>query len=338
MKFDISSMLGTPSIGGVQANTVTPISISSLIPYHNHKFKLYKGERLEDMVRSVKDKGILMPIIVRSTDDPNKFEILAGHNRCNATRIAGLAAVPCIIKSNISDDEAEMYVIETNLMQRGFNDLSTTEQAAVVALSHSKMFSAEKAAAISDELRNMEGGVQEDEENPETAVYVSGKGKSKLAAVGTEYGLSKNTIARLIRINTLTDDLKRSIDLSLMLVRAGVELSYISETAQRAIFEYFKETIVQNETEYQAVRINMKAAPALRELFESFDGDEKAAAIMLEGYYKGMSDKPKKLKQRKLSAEVFSKYFKEDETDENINSIIDEALQMYFDREINETE
>ena len=338
MGLNINNMLKTPSIGGVQANTITQISINSLIPYHNHKFKLYEGERLEDMVLSVKDKGILMPIIVRPIEGTDKFEILAGHNRCNAARIAGLETVPCIVKSGISDDEAEMYVIETNLMQRGFNDLSTTEKAAVVALSHSKMFSAEKAAAISDELRNMENGAQEDEENPETAVYIGEKGKSKLAAVGTEYGLSKNTIARLIRVNTLTEDLKRSIDLSLMPVRSGVELSYIPETAQKAIFEYFKETVVQNGTEYQAVRIALKAAPALRELFEDFDGDEKTAIKMLESYSKGVSDKPKKPKQRKLSAEVFSKYFKEDETDENINSIIDEALQIYFENKASETE
>jgi len=83
-------------------------------------------------VQSVKNNGILTPIIVR--DAAGKYEILAGHNRTNAAKIAGLTTVPAVVKTNLSDEDAEMYVIETNLMQRGFKDLCTSEQAAVVAL------------------------------------------------------------------------------------------------------------------------------------------------------------------------------------------------------------
>ncbi len=331
MGFNISDMLGTPSIGGVQANKVIILELTSLVPYHNHCFRLYEGERLEDMVQSIKQNGVLSPIIARTTNESGKYEILAGHNRCNAAKIAGLTAVPCIIKENLTDDEAEMYVIETNAMQRGFNDLSISEQAAVVALRHSKMFNDDKAAAIRSELQAIESGTEENTSSEQ--VYAVKDGKSKLAATGTEYGLSKNSVARLIRVNTLTEELKQSIDLNLLPVRAGVEFSYISKTAQKAIFEFYKETVVKNEKEYQAVKIDMKTAPMLREMFQDFSGSRETALKMLESYAKGSSDKPKKPKSHKLNTVICSKYFNEEESDEYINSIIDQALQMYFEHE-----
>ncbi len=331
MGFDISSMLGTPSVGGVQANTIMAVELDSLVPYHNHKFKLYEGERLDDMVQSIKTNGVLSPIIARPAEETGKYEILAGHNRCNAARLAGLFTVPCIIKSNLTDDEAEMYVIETNAMQRSFSDLSVSEQAAVVTYRYSKMFSEEKTAAIREELQAIEsGGLGDGSEND---VYINSNGKSKLAAVGKEYELSKNTIARLIRVGKLTEDLQRSIDLALLPVRAGVEISYLSETAQKAIFEFYKKPVTKNGKEYQAARIDMKSAPVLRELFDGFEGDTEAAAKLLEGYSKGVADKPRKPKKRKLKEEIYSKYFGDEESDDYVNDIIDEALRLYFEQE-----
>lgn len=331
MGLDISAMLGTSPTGGVQANTVMNAPLDSLIPYHNHKFKLYEGERLEDMVQSIKTNGVLNPIIARPASEIGKYEILAGHNRCNAARLAGLTVLPCIVKIGLTDEEAEVYVVETNLMQRGFNDLRISEQATVIAYQHSKMFTDEKAEAIRTEIQNLENG--EYTEDTSGNVYINENGKSKLAIVGTEYKLSKNSVARLVRISKLTEELLPSIDLKLLPVRAGVEFSYISKNAQKAIFEYFKETVVRDGKEYQAVRIDMKSAPALRELFTDFDGSVKTAVKMLESYSKVAEDKPKKPKPRKLNADIYVKYFDEEDTNEYVNNIIDEALQMYFERE-----
>ncbi|MCM1023603.1 MAG: ParB N-terminal domain-containing protein [Prevotella sp.] len=329
MGFDIASMLGTPSIGGVQANTVMAVELEKLAPYRNHKFRLYEGERLDDMAQSIKANGVLNPIIVQPLGE--KFKILAGHNRRNAARIEGLTAVRCIVKNGLTDDEAEVYVIETNLMQRGIGDLSVSERAAVVAYRYSKMFSEEKAAAIRSELQNIENSCCEAEN--ENAVYAKRNGKNKLIAVGAEYELSKTSVTRLLRISKLTEDLQRSIDLEEISVRAGVELSYISEAAQKAVYEFYKETVIKNGREYEAARVDMNSAPAVRKLFEDFDGDAETAAKMLESYSKGIADKPVKPKKRKLNAEVYVKYFDEDDTDEYVNGIIDNALQMYFERE-----
>ena len=148
-QFDLSAMLSTP-----QQTAVQQIPCDKLHPYHNHKFELYSGERLEDMIASIKENGVLSPIIVQPNGDG--YEILIGHNRWNASKLAGLPNVPAIIKAGLTEDEAEMYVIESNVMQRGFENLKISEQAAAVALRHSEMFSQGKRNDILRELARLE--------------------------------------------------------------------------------------------------------------------------------------------------------------------------------------
>ncbi len=104
------------------------ITFDKIRPFKNHPFHLYRDERLEDLVESIRTNGILIPMIVRSVeDDPNgyKYEMLAGHNRLNGAKLAGLIEGPCIVKDGLSDEEALMYVVETNVIQRSFTDMST---------------------------------------------------------------------------------------------------------------------------------------------------------------------------------------------------------------------
>ena len=143
-QFDLGTMLSAPQ------TAIQQIPCDQLHPYHNHKFELYSGERLEDMVASIKENGVLSPIIVQPIE--NGYEILIGHNRWNASKLAGLPTVPAIVKAGLTEEEAEMYVIESNVMQRGFENLRISEQAAAVALRHSEMFSQGKRNDILREL------------------------------------------------------------------------------------------------------------------------------------------------------------------------------------------
>ena len=118
---------------------IVQIPIEQIRPYGNHPFQLYTGERLTDMVESIRQNGILMPLIVRRVD--GEYELLSGHNRQNAARLARLHEVPCLVKEHLSDDVALMYVIETNLMQRSFSDLLPSEKAAVLSMRYNGMFS-----------------------------------------------------------------------------------------------------------------------------------------------------------------------------------------------------
>jgi len=104
--------------------------------FHRHPFRLYTGERLADMVESIRKNGILMPLIVRHIqgDNGRDYEMLSGHNRMNAGKLAGLDSAWCLVKEGLTDEEALMYVIETNLLQRSFADLLPSEKAAALAL------------------------------------------------------------------------------------------------------------------------------------------------------------------------------------------------------------
>ena len=87
-QFDLGAMLSAPQ------TAIQQIPCDQLKPYHNHKFELYSGERLEDMVASIKENGVLSPIIVQPIE--GGYEILIGHNRWNASKLAGLPTVPAI--------------------------------------------------------------------------------------------------------------------------------------------------------------------------------------------------------------------------------------------------
>lgn len=79
--------------------------------------------------------------------------MLSGHNGANAAKLAGLAKIPAIVKVNLSDEEEYAYVIETNLMQRSFNDLMPSEKAAVMAVHYDKMCAMAREMTLSGNLR-----------------------------------------------------------------------------------------------------------------------------------------------------------------------------------------
>lgn len=295
--FDIGTMMS-------QENQIKNIPISSLIPYHNHKFQLYTGERLEDMVESVKKNGILIPIIVQPCGE--NYEILSGHNRTNAAKLAELETVPAVIKEHLSDDEAEMYMIETNLRQRGFDDLKISEQAAVLAMRHSKMFTEEKSRAINEELERLE------------------QCKSKLDITGEEYGMKKDSVARLLRVDKLVSELKPWVDTKQLAVRAAVELSYIPEEGQKLLY-----SIVKSPDNGMLIKLDIRKAKQLRDAYRDNEHltKSKMTELIIGDYQRKKSGK----KALKLSIEIYLKYFEEDTEPEKVLLIIEKALENYFD-------
>lgn len=132
---------------------VTEIEIEKLVPFHNHPFKLYEGQRLDNMVTSIKEMGAMVPIIVRKTDS-NFYEILSGHNRVNAAKLAGVDKIPAVVKGNLTDDEAMLIVIETNLMKRSFSDLLPSEKARALKEHHDALSRQGERTDLINEIRN----------------------------------------------------------------------------------------------------------------------------------------------------------------------------------------
>ena len=301
--FNLGAMLSTPT---ALQNAVKQIPCEMLIPYHNHKFEMYSGERLDDMVESIKENGVLSPIIVQPTND-GKYEILIGHNRWNASKIAGLPTVPAIIKEGLSPDEAEMYVIESNLMQRGFNNLKISEQAEVIAMRYDKMFSQGKRNDIIRELQLIE--------NPDSAEE-SEQPKSSREKVGEEYGLSRNSVARLVRVSKLIGSLKELVDNGTIAIRTAVNLSYLSEQAQSDVADLATDN-----------KIDMKKSEQLKtQADENGDIPHDTIVRIITGI---AEDKPKP-KSVKISNDTFTRYFESDTKPAEITETIEKALAYYF--------
>lgn len=306
-EFNLGAMLGTPTAS--TENQVKQIPCDMLIPYHNHKFELYSGERLDDMVESIKDNGVLIPIIVQPLN--GQYEILIGHNRWNASKLAGKQTVPAIIKEGLTDEEAEMYVIESNLMQRGFDNLKISEQAAVIAMRHSQMFSQGKRNDIIRELELLENPelANDDTLSPMDTKLDTNK------AVGEEYGMSRATVARLIRIDKLNDELKSYVDRGKLSVRAGVQLSYLDKVTQAHICGVIED-----------YKIDIKKAAALRA--KADDTGSLSVNDIIKILVGDVIDQEKP-KNIKISSDTYSRYFDGCKADEVAN-IIENALELYF--------
>ncbi len=116
--------------------TPAQITLSKLIPFPHHPFKLYKDEQMQEMVNSVQHNGVLTPIIVRPGTEDGQFEIISGHNRVEAARLAGLTEIPAIIRE-MDNETAIVAMVDSNLRQR--DKLLPSEKAYAYTLGSRKL-------------------------------------------------------------------------------------------------------------------------------------------------------------------------------------------------------
>jgi ParB family chromosome partitioning protein len=295
---------------GKSEQQIAEIEIENIVGFSDHPFHLYEGKRLDDMVESIKKNGILNPVIVRSVS-PGKYEMLAGHNRMNAGKLAGLDKIPAFIKESLSDAEAYIYVIETNLMQRSFSDLYPSEKAVVLEVQYEKVASQGKRTDIISELKALE--------NDELSEANEGETDSR-GRLAKEYGLSGRTIARLLRINYLIEEWKLAVDNDIIALLAGVELSYIPKQLQKHLYEECKD---------MSIKISLKDAKILKEMEQSGSLNENEISKFLISKEKGVIAK-KDYQSIKVSKEIITKYFDESSSKNIIESIVELALKKYF--------
>lgn len=202
---------------------IVTIPVDEIHPFRDHPFRLYEGERLEDMVQSIREYGVLNSVIVRKTARGD--EMLVGHNRTNAAKIAGLTEVPAIVKTDLSDEDAYVYVIETNLLQRSFAELLPSEKAAVLVARYEKISSQGKRNDIRQEIEVLE----------ETCGHDVHKSQKSHAGLGEEYGMTGRNIARYMRLDRLIPEFKDAVDKGTLAMVAAVDLSYLNVKMQKLI-------------------------------------------------------------------------------------------------------
>ena len=285
----------------VTGSGIQMLPVNKIKDFHNHPFRLYEGERLADMIESVREHGVLNPVIVRTVN--NNYEMLSGHNRRNAAELAGLKEIPAIVKDNLPDEEAYVYVIETNMMQRSFSDLLTSEKAAVLAERYDKVLYQRKRDEIVQELARLEG-----QEDVGHVVQLS----SNRDTLGEEYGLSGRTVARIMRVNNLIPELKEKVDMNELALTAAVDLSFLPEETQRELLRVSNENGVKISREL-ANTVRNNGISVVNELFKD-DGRQSRVALS---------------KNIKISKEKYEQYFGKMKSEE-INAIVEQALEIWF--------
>lgn len=294
-------------VGVLEQGDIQDIEIDLLEAYHDHPFTLYTGKRLEDMVDSIRENGILNPIIVLKKED-GAYEILSGHNRVNAAGLANLKTVPCIVKEHLSEEEAYTYVIETNLMQRSFSDLLPSEKALVLKLKYDKIASQGKRNDLKKEIEKLEQGIVEKESKDKT---------DSRKALGKEYHLSGASIARYLRLNELSDSWKQEVDNEKIGLTMAVELSYLSKEIQDYLYQQCEE-----------LELTLKSSDT--KALHLMNRQEELNKEMITTYLLNLKKpKMKEYQNIKLSQSIYQKFF-QDKAKEEAEGIIEKALEIYF--------
>ena len=279
------------------------IRIKNIQPFHDHPFHLYEGERLEDMIASVKEHGILNPVIVQKID--GGYEMLSGHNRMNAAKLAGLKEVPAIVKTDLSEEEAYVYVIETNLMQRSFSDLLISEKAAVLKARYEKESCQGRRNDIIEEIARLEGKEVE---------VTRGHGDHRMKTrdtIGKEYELSGSSVGRLLKLNDLIKPFKDMVDRGALYTKVALQLAFLPEEEQNMVYSVMKE---------KKTKVTIDMVMKLR----SHSGALTDA--MVRRY---LSTEPVKKKCYKVPARIVEKYFVGMDPNK-VDSIVEQALEAWF--------
>ena len=301
--FDAVDLL-TVEMPAVQAveNSIQMLRTDSIRPFEKSPFRLYEGERMAEMVENVKEHGILNPVIVQEM--PDGYRMLSGHNRLEAAKHAGITEIPAIVKKDLTEQEAWVYVIETNMLQRSFAELSTSEKAAVLAERYDKVISQGKRNDIIRELEILSG-------DEATCGHDDHKceGRSR-ASLGEEYGMSESSVARLLRVNRLIPELKEKLDDGDLNLMAAVQLSYADEEIQKAAAAADRPISRETAAQLRAQDMTPDAARAI--LTEPAQKKPKAAGRSV-----------------RLPADVYERYFHQTDA-KTAAEIIEAALKAWF--------
>ena len=206
----VDELLGVPEIAGTQE-----IEIGRIHSFPNHPFKVLDDDKMETLVDSIRENGILNPVIVRP-DQTGNYEMISGHRRLHAAGIVGLKKIPAIVKE-MTDDEATIVMVDANVQRE---EILPSERAWSLKM---------KMDALSRQGKRTD--------------LTSGHGVPKLTedVLGEEIGISGRQVKRYIRLTELIPELLELIDSKKLQFVLGVDISYFDEQVQKWVYEYIKD-------------------------------------------------------------------------------------------------
>ena len=200
-----------------QRNTeeIKPVPISELKPFTEQPFKVKLDEDMDALVESIKQCGVLTPVIARPHKDGG-YEILSGHRRVKACELAGITDIPVVVK-NLDDDTATILLVDSNLQRE-------------------HILPSEKAFAYQMKLEAMK---RQGARTDLTSAQIGQKLENKVSKdiLAEQVGESRNQIQRYIRLTNLIDPILDMVDNNQIAMNAAVEISYLGSKEQAAVMQ-----------------------------------------------------------------------------------------------------
>ena len=201
-----------------QREQVQQIPIDALHPFTNHPFKVLDDEAMTRTVESIAQYGVLAPLIARPRPDGDGYEIISGHRRQYAAKLAGLETLPVIVR-NMDDDAAVLLMVDSNLQRE-------------------TILPSERAFAYKMKLEALKNqGARSDLTSSQIGTKLRADEK-----VAQDLGESRNQIQRFIRLTNLIPELLDMVDEKKISFNPAVELSYLDESQQRDFLEAMEDT------------------------------------------------------------------------------------------------
>jgi ParB family chromosome partitioning protein len=276
------------------AEMITSLPVNQLHPFANHPFKLYSEEKMQEMVESIAKYGVLTPILVRPQASGDGYEVVSGHNRVEAAKLAGIKEIPSTVRQ-MDDETAIIAMIDSNLRQR------------------EKLLPSEKAFAYKMKLDAIK---RQGERTDLTSGQVDQKliQKTSRDIVSTDAGESSKQIQRFIRLTELIPSLLNLIDDNKFAFNPAVAISYLNHEQQN----WLEEVMVGNECSP-----SLSQAERLKQLSQDGKLDRSAMdAVMME---------PKvQQPQIVIKQDRISKYFPRDVTPQQMEETILKLLENWY--------
>ncbi|MBS7340731.1 MAG: ParB/RepB/Spo0J family partition protein [Lachnospiraceae bacterium] len=206
----VDELLGVPEIAGTQE-----IELGRIHAFPNHPFKVLDDDKMETLVDSIRENGILNPVIVRP-DQTGNYEMISGHRRLHAAGIVGLKKISAIVKE-MSDDEAIIKMVDANIQRE---EILPSERAWSLKM---KMDAIKRQGKRSD--------LASDQNGP----------KLSAVEVGESAGISSTQVKRYIRLTELIPEILDLVDQKKVQFTLAVDISYFDEQVQKWIYEYIKD-------------------------------------------------------------------------------------------------
>ena len=203
-----------------QREQVQQIPIDNLHPFTNHPFKVLDDEAMTRTVESIAQYGVLAPLIARPRPDGDGYEIISGHRRQYAAKLAGLDTLPVIVRQ-MDDDAAVLLMVDSNLQREN-------------------ILPSERAFAYKMKLEAIERTVGRPKNVGQVVPDYFGKRSTEVVAEGT--GESYKQVQRFIRLTNLIPELLDMVDEKKIAFNPAVELSYLDEAQQRDFLEAMSDT------------------------------------------------------------------------------------------------